>query len=149
MNFGFSEEQEALRSEARRFLDEHCAIPEVRRLMQGELGFSEELWAEMARLGWLGITLPEAYGGAGLSWVDQVVILEEMGRSLFPSPLIANSLAASAILEVGDEEQKRRWLPSLADGKRKGTLALFEEGMPACGPATPLCAANARARASS
>jgi alkylation response protein AidB-like acyl-CoA dehydrogenase len=127
MNFGFSEEQDALRSEARRFLDEHCPIPEVRRLIQEEPGFSEKLWSEMARLGWLGITLPEAYGGAGLSWVDQVVILEEMGRSLFPSPLIANSLAATAILELGDEEQKRRWLPSLADGKIKGTLALFEE----------------------
>ncbi|MBW2244687.1 MAG: acyl-CoA dehydrogenase family protein, partial [Deltaproteobacteria bacterium] len=65
MNFGFSEEQATLRSETRRFLDAHCAISEVRRLQEAELGFSEELWAEMARLGWLGISLPEAYGGAG------------------------------------------------------------------------------------
>ncbi|MBW2696939.1 MAG: acyl-CoA dehydrogenase [Deltaproteobacteria bacterium] len=128
MNFGFSEEQEMLRSEVRRFLDEHCPIPEVRRLKETGLGFSEKLWTEMARLGWLGITLPEAYGGAGLTWVDWVVLLEETGRSLFPSPLIANTLAATAILEVGSEEQKRRWLPGLADGSRKGTVALFEEG---------------------
>ena len=128
MNFGFSEEQELLRSEVRRFLDERCPIPEVRRLKETGAGFSEELWAEMARLGWLGLTLPEAYGGAGLTWVDWVVLLEEAGRSLFPSPLIANTLAATAILEGGDEAQRRRWLPSLADGSRRGTLALFEEG---------------------
>jgi alkylation response protein AidB-like acyl-CoA dehydrogenase len=128
MNFGFSEEQEMLRGEVRRFLDEHCPIPEVRRLKETELGFREELWAEMARLGWLGVALPEAYGGAGLSWVDMVVVLEETGRSLFPSPLLANTLAAAAILERGDEEQKRRWLSGLADGSRKGTVALFEEG---------------------
>ena len=128
MKFGFSEEQEMLRSEVRRFLDEHCPIPEVRRLKETRSGFSEKLWAEMARLGWLGIVLPEAYGGAGLTWADGIVILEETGRSLFPSPLIANTLAATAILEAGDEEQKRRWLPALADGSRKGTLALFEQG---------------------
>ena len=128
MNFGFSEEQEMLRSEARRFLDQRCPIPEVRRLKETRLGFSDELWAEMARLGWLGITLPEAHGGAGRTWVDWVVVLEETGRSLFPSPMIASVLAATAILEVGDEDQKRRWLPRLADGSCKGTLALFEEG---------------------
>ncbi len=127
MNFGFSEEQEALRREVRRFLDERCPLREVRRLQETNLGFSEELWAEMARLGWLGTTLPETYGGSGLTWLDLVVILEETGRSLFPSPLIANTLAATAILELGDTVQKRRWLPPLADGSRKGTLALFEE----------------------
>ena len=128
MNFGFSEEQELLRSEVRRFLDERCPLPEVRRLKETDLGFSEELWAEMARLGWLGVTLPEAYGGAGRTFSDWIVILEETGRSLFPSPLIANTLAATAILELGEEEQKRRWLPRFADGSLKGTLALFEEG---------------------
>jgi len=128
MNFGFSEEQEMLRSEVRRFLDGRCPIAEVRRLKETPLGFSEELWAEMAELGWLGIAMPEAYGGTGLSWLDQVVILEEAGRSLFPSPLISNALAAAAILEAGDDAQRQRWLPDLIDGSSKGTLAVFEEG---------------------
>ncbi len=128
MNFGFNEEQDLLRKEARRFLDDRCPIEAVRRVMESDAGYSEALWNEIAELGWLGITLPEAHGGAGLSWGELVVILEETGRSLFPSPLIATTLAATAILEMGDEEQKRRWLPSLADGSRKGTLALFEQG---------------------
>ena len=68
-------------------------------------------------LGWLGLMLPETYGGSGLAWVDFVVLLEETGRTLFPSPLIANTLAAIAILENGDEEQKQRWLPQLADAR--------------------------------
>lgn len=128
MNFGFSEEQEMLRSEVRRFLDDRCPIEEVRRLKETSLGFSEELWAEMARLGWLGLTIPEAHGGAGLTWLDWVVVLEETGRSLFPSPMISNTLAATAILELGSEAQKQRWLSVLTDGSCKGTLALFEQG---------------------
>ena len=126
MNFGFSEEQELLRSEVRRFLDERCPIAEVRRLKETPEGFSAELWAEMAELGWLGIAVPEAYGGAGLAWLDQVVILEETGRSLLPSPLLANALAAAAILDSGDEAQRKRWLPALVDGSSKGVPALFE-----------------------
>lgn len=127
MNFGFTEEQESLRSEARRFLDERCPISEVRRIMETPAGFCEKLWGELAELGWLGLTIPEEYGGAGLGWVDEMVVLEETGRSLFPSPLLPNLLAATAILENGSEEQRRRWLPGLADGSRIGTMAVFEE----------------------
>jgi alkylation response protein AidB-like acyl-CoA dehydrogenase len=127
VNFGFTPEQESLRSEVQRFLAERSPMAEVRRIMETELGFSRDLWSEMGRLGWLGLTLPEAYGGAGLGWVDLVVVLEESGRSLLPSPLIAHTLAATAILEAASEEQKERWLPGLADGSRIGTLALIDE----------------------
>ena len=128
MDFGFSEEQDQLRQEVRRFLDERCPLSEVRRIMETPSGSSEELWREMAELGWLGLTVPEAYGGAGLGWVDLVILLEETGRSLYPSPLISNTLAVTAILEVGSDEQKQRWLPGLVDGSRIGSLALLEEG---------------------
>ena len=128
VDFGFSEEQDQLRQEARRFLDERCPLSEVRRIMETPSGYSEELWREMAELGWLGLTLPEAHGGAGLGWVDLVILLEETGRSLYPSPLISNTLAATAILEVGSDEQKQRWLPGLVDGTRIGSLALLEVG---------------------
>jgi alkylation response protein AidB-like acyl-CoA dehydrogenase len=128
MNFGFNEEQDLLRKEARRFLDDRCPIDEVRRVMESDSGYSEELWNEIAELGWLGLMLPEEYGGAGLGWVDFVVILEETGRSLFPSPLLSHTLAAVAIAANGSDEQRKRWLPSLAEGSRKAGAALFEEG---------------------
>jgi len=127
VNFGFTSEQESLRSELQRFLAERSPMAEVRRVMETDLGFSPEVWREMGALGFLGLTLPEAYGGAGLGWVDLVVVLEETGRSLLPSPLVAHTLAATAILECGSDAQKERWLPPLADGSRIGSLALSDE----------------------
>jgi alkylation response protein AidB-like acyl-CoA dehydrogenase len=127
MNFGFTEEQDVLRREARRFLDERSPIDSVRRVMETPTGYDEGLWKELAELGWLGLIIPEAYGGAGLTWIDLVVILEETGRSLLPSPLISNTLTASAILQAGSDEQKQRWLPALAHGETIGALAFMEE----------------------
>ncbi|MEN8184090.1 MAG: acyl-CoA dehydrogenase family protein [Myxococcota bacterium] len=127
MNFGFTEEQELLRAEVRKFLDRSCPLDEVRKLMETPEGFSRELWKQLAELGWLGLTVPEPHGGAGLGWVDLVVLLEETGRSLFPSPLLATTLAAFAIRDAGSPEQQQRWLPVLADGSRIATLALLEE----------------------
>jgi len=126
MNFGFSEEQDLLRAEVRKFLDAHCPLEEVRRLMETPEGFSRDLWKQMGELGWLGLTVPEAQGGAGLGWVDLVVVLEEMGRTLFPSPFLATTVAAAAIREAGSDAQKQRWLPRLADGSKIGTLAYLE-----------------------
>ena len=126
MNFGFSEEQDLLRAEVRKLLDARCPIEKVRALMENEPGYSVELWSELAELGWLGLTIPEAHGGAGLGWIDFIVLLEETGRSLFPSPLVSTTLAAAAILVEGSDEQKARWLPGIADGSRIGTLALVE-----------------------
>lgn len=126
MNFGFSEEQQRLRGEVRRFLDERCPLAEVRRHSATASGYCEKLWGEIADLGWLGITVDEAYGGSGLGWVDAIVVLEEMGRSLFPSPILGHSLAMAAIGEFGSEAQQQRWLPGLARGERVATLALFE-----------------------
>ncbi len=128
MDFGFSEEQELLRAEVRKLLDRRSPLEHVRKVMETGPGYEPDLWRELAGLGWLGLTIPEAYGGAGLGWVDLVVLLQETGRSLFPSPLISTTLAAAAILDSGSEEQRQRWLPSLADGTRIGTLALLEAG---------------------
>ena len=126
MNFGFTEEQELLRREVRKLLDEQCPMAEVRRLRETREGYSPELWKQLAELGWLGLVIPEAHGGAELEWIDLVVLLEETGRSLFPSPLISNTLAAAAILDTGSEAQQTAWLPALADGSCIGTLALTE-----------------------
>jgi alkylation response protein AidB-like acyl-CoA dehydrogenase len=127
MNFGFTEEQELLRAEVRKFLDQNCPTDDVRKLMETEPGYSRDLWKQLAELGWLGLTIPEAHGGAALGFVDLVVLLEETGRSLFPSPLLATTLAARVLAGAGTAEQQARWLPGLADGTRIGTLAVLEE----------------------
>ncbi|RIL05176.1 MAG: acyl-CoA dehydrogenase [Proteobacteria bacterium] len=126
MNFGFTEEQDLLRQEVRKFLDAHCPLEEVRKLMETPEGFSRDLWKQMGELGWIGLTVAEAHGGAGLGWVDLTVVLEEMGRTLFPSPYLATTIAAAAIREAGSAEQQARWLPQLADGSKIASLAHLE-----------------------
>ncbi len=126
MNFGFTEEQDFLRDAVRKFVDGRCPIPEVRNLMETADAHSTLLWSEIASLGWLGLLVPEEHGGAGLSWIDFVVLLEETGRTLLPSPLVSNSLAVTAIMEGGSTVQQARWLPELAAGSKVGTLAFLE-----------------------
>jgi alkylation response protein AidB-like acyl-CoA dehydrogenase len=126
MNFGFTEEQELLRAEVRKFLDQNCPLEEVRKQSETPEGFARDFWKRMAELGWVGLTLPEAHGGVGLGWEDLVVVLEETGRTLFPSPLIATVLAGNAIARNGSAAQQKRWLPRLADGSAIGTVALLE-----------------------
>jgi len=127
MNFGFTEEQDLLRSEVRKFLDERCPIGEVRRIGEEQGGFCAGLWSEVAALGWPGLAIAEEHGGAGLAWLDLVVLLEEAGRQLLPLPLLSTSVAARAIAEAGDERQQRQWLPRLANGEEIGTLAVYEQ----------------------
>jgi alkylation response protein AidB-like acyl-CoA dehydrogenase len=99
----------------------------VRDVMESPEAFDDKLWLAVAELGWLGLIIDEEHGGVGLGWVDLAVLLEETGRALLPAPLISTSLAATAISEFGSDEQKNRFLPSLADGSAIGTLALLEE----------------------
>jgi acyl-CoA dehydrogenase len=127
MNFGFSEEQDLLRQEVRKLLDAQCPLEEVRRLIETRDGHSLELWKQLGELGFLGLTIPEVYGGAGLGWVDLTVLLEETGRTLLPAPLISTTLAGALILDAGSDAQKKHWLPGIADGSRIGTLALLDD----------------------
>ena len=127
MNFGFTEEQDLLRSEVRKFLDQNATMESVRGWSEQGEGYSRNLWSQLAELGWVGLAIPEEHGGAGLDFVTLVVLLEEAGRSLFPSPLISTVLAAKAIEQAGDEEQHSRWLPGLANGSAIGTLAVLEQ----------------------
>ena len=127
MNFGFTEEQELLRAEVRKFLDQNASLERVREIVEAAPGYAPDLWARMGELGWVGLTAPEAFGGVGLDFVTLVVLLEETGRTLFPSPLVSTVLAAKAIERSGSPEQQARWLPGLADGSKVGTVALLEE----------------------
>jgi len=128
MDFGFSEEQEMMRQSARQFLESECAMTYVRKMMDEDTGYSEDQWKKMADLGWMGLILPEEYGGSGLNMVDLVVILEEMGRVVMPGPFYPTVILAGVTLDLGGTKaQKKRYLPELAAGKLKATLAQVEE----------------------
>src|SRR2546427_3337910 len=127
MDFGFSEEQEMLRKSARDFLVKECAMTYVRQMMEDERGFRDEQWEQMAGLGWMGLILPEEHGGAGLDFVDLIVVLEEMGRVVLPDPFFSTVvLGGAALLEGGSAAQKKELLPKLAAGKLRVTLAQLE-----------------------
>jgi alkylation response protein AidB-like acyl-CoA dehydrogenase len=129
VNFAFSEEQEELRSSVRRFLDDKSPIPEVRRLMETTDGYDPAVWAQMAnQLGLQGLAIPEEYGGSGFTYVELIVVLEEMGRSLLCAPYFATiALAGNAILTSGDDAAKKELLPGIATGDTIATLAFTED----------------------
>jgi alkylation response protein AidB-like acyl-CoA dehydrogenase len=126
LDFGFSEEQEMLRQSARGLLEKECPSTLVRRLMEDERGYDPGLWQKFAELGWLGLVIPEETGGAGLSYVDLVLVLEEMGSVMLPSPFIWTVMFAEAIKRAGSTEQKRSYLPKIANGKLVATVAWQE-----------------------
>lgn len=128
MNFGFSEDQELLRDTARKFLDSECPTTFVRKMMADDTAHATELWKKITQLGWLGIIVPEEFGGSGGSFLDLVVILEEMGKSLLPGPFFATVLLGStAVLAGGSAAQKSAILPQVASGELLLTLALAEK----------------------
>ena len=127
MNFGFTEEQNLLRDQVTRFMTEQCNMNHVRTLMAEPNRFDKSLWQQIADLGWLGLTIPEAYGGLGLKWVDLTVVLEETGAGLCPLPLLSHAMSCAAILTCGTDGQKEQWLPAMAQGQITCTLALYDD----------------------
>lgn len=127
MNFELDEEQIMLKTSARDFLEKECPRELVRKMMEDDKGYSPELWKKMAALGWLGLSFPEEYGGAGFTFLDLSVMLEECGRALVPAPVIPTVvLGGHTILAAGTEEQKRKILPEIAGGNLILTLAMVE-----------------------
>jgi alkylation response protein AidB-like acyl-CoA dehydrogenase len=127
MDFGFTEEQDQLRAQVRRFLDSECPLERVRQLAAAAEPVDRALWKKTADLGWHGLVVPELHGGLGLSWEDVVVVAEEAGRTLFPSPFISTAAAARLLSKLGDDAQKDRWLPAIAAGECTATIAVTEE----------------------
>jgi alkylation response protein AidB-like acyl-CoA dehydrogenase len=126
MDFSFSSDQRLLRDSARAFLDEHLKPATVRLSWDDPRGESETTWKEMAQLGWLGLSLPEADGGSGLGMVETAILLEELGRAAYPGPYFPTMLAAHAIAEAGSVAQKKRWLAAIAAGGARATVALLD-----------------------
>jgi alkylation response protein AidB-like acyl-CoA dehydrogenase len=129
VNFAFSEEQEELRKSVRRFLDDKSPETEVRRLMETTEGYDPAVWSQMAQqLGLQGLAIPEEYGGSGYTYVELIVVMEEMGRALLCAPYFSTiGLAANALLTSGDDAAKKEYLPGIASGETIATLALTEE----------------------
>jgi len=128
IEYGLNEEQEMLKTMARDFLANECPMTRVRELMEDDTGFSQDLWKKMAEVGWLGLVLPEEYGGAGMNFRDLTILLEEMGRTVLPSPFISTLLLVGMpVLTHGTEEQRNEILPKIASGEAVCTLAALEE----------------------
>ena len=142
MNFGFNEEQELLRATARKFFDNECPTDVVRTLMDTPEGMTPALWGKLAEQGWTGLIYPEAYDGMGLGLVDLVVLMEEMGRAVVPGPYFSTLLLGGlAVLEAGSDGQKKEWLPRIASGHKRVTLAWMEPSV-TLGPAGVTLAAT-------
>src|SRR2546428_6288230 len=107
MDFSFSSDQQLLKNSARAFLDEHCKPATVRLLWDDPRGESDTMWKEMAQLGWLGLALPETYGGSGLGMGETAILLEELGRAADPGPYWPTVLAAGALEAAGADPQKQ------------------------------------------
>jgi len=127
MDFGFSEDQKMIQASIRDFLDKECPSDKVRELEATEKGYDPEIWRKMADLGYLGIHLPEEYQGTGGDFLDLMILVEEMGRKLLPSPFLSTiALCSLPLLVYGNPEQKKRFLPDIASGKKIWTLAFTE-----------------------
>ena len=122
---GFSEDQATLLDVATDFCLRRSPVATVRHLMEAEAGHDPAVWAELGELGWLGVAIPEAYGGSGLGLAEVVPLVEQMGRRLMAGPFVSTTLAAQALIAGGTEDQKREALPRIAAGEA-ATLALAE-----------------------
>src|ERR1700730_10761992 len=130
MDFDFTQEQVMLRNLAREFFAGESAPKVVRTLMEDSQGFSEATWQQMSEMGLPGLAIDPAYGGQGLGMIEQALVLEEMGRAAYPGPYFATCvLAATAIAASGQSNQIARYLPDIAQGRTKATLALLENAL--------------------
>ncbi len=112
---------------ARDFLTNKCPKTLVREIEEDEKGYSPELWREMVELGWMGLVLPEKYGGSGMTFLDLCVLLEEIGRACLTGPFFSTVVLGSLpILSAGSDEQKAEYLTKIASGEAIFTLALTE-----------------------
>ena len=127
MNFGFNEAQDQLRAAIADFLKNETPTTFARQMLEQDAGMTDAVWRKMAQLGWLGLTVPEAYGGSGLGLLDLTIVAEEMGGVVLPGPYFSTvALALPALVELGTEEDRKRFLPDIAGGGIKATVAWVE-----------------------
>ena len=116
-----------LRKTTSDFLANECPKTKVRELEEDEKGYSPEMWRKMADLGWMGLVIPEEYGGMGMTFQDLTIMLEQMGRNILPGPFFCTVVEGGLpILDAGSEDQKRNFLPKIASGEFIFTMAFLE-----------------------
>jgi alkylation response protein AidB-like acyl-CoA dehydrogenase len=129
MNYDFNKTQKILKDEAHRFLAKECPSDFVREIAEDETGYSSKLWQKMAELDWMGIVIPEQYGGMGGNFLDLTVLLSEMGYHCMPGPFFATVvLGGLTILEAANDAHKADILPALCRGERLLSVAWVESG---------------------
>ena len=126
MDFALSADQESLRSSVRDFLQSECPPAKPRSFYGPDASFDQDLWRKVVDLGWLGLIVPEEFGGIGLGWVEAVLVGEEMGRVLFPGPYFSQISSIAALVLGNNDALKAQLLPVLADGSKIATVALYE-----------------------
>lgn len=120
MDFAFSKDQELIRKSVREFFKKECPTDTVRELKDDPRGFSPKMWKKMVKLGYPGVMIPELYGGMDGEFIELMIIMEEIGRSLAPLPLYATvGLCVPALIQFGTDSQKEDLLPDIAE---KGTI---------------------------
>src|SRR5271170_2673468 len=124
MSIAITDDHQELAATVRGVLIAHKALQAARALLEADEEPRPSYWGEMADLGWLGIHLPEEYGGSGAGLPELVVVLDELGRQVAPGPFLPTVLASAVIEQCGSAEQKQRLLPGLADGTNTAALGL-------------------------
>ncbi len=127
MDLDLTQEQRILKRSARDFLKKECPPSLLREMKDDERGYPQKLWDQMVDLGWMGVMIPEKYGGIGGNYLDLCILLETMGASCCPGPFFSTVvLGGSAIMLAGTDEQKETFLPKIADGDLIFALATTE-----------------------
>lgn len=127
MNLDFTSEQEMLRDSASKFFANECPYDRVKALEETEAGYSPEIWQKMAELGWQGLIFPEEYGGFDAAFMDLIILSEEMGKAVCPSPFFSTVIQCGlTLLEGATEDQKKALLPRIAEGSLNMALAQYE-----------------------
>jgi len=127
MNFDFSEDQKFVQKSARDYLDEQSGLDVCRAVLESGKPYDADLWKGIAEMGWLGAAVAEEHGGAGMGYLELVLIAQEIGRALAPVPFSSSVyLCTEAVQRFGTPEQQKKYLPRLVAGELIGTGAFFE-----------------------
>ena len=126
MDFGLTETQELIRTSAREFLADRSPPSNVRAVAEGDTNILASLWNDIVDLGWPALVISEQHGGAGLAFSDLAVLLEELGASLAPTPMVESAISSRILDRFGSESIKTELLPQIAAGGVLITTAIVE-----------------------
>ena len=128
MDFSLTPEQELLQETVRGFVANECPPQQVRKIFDGEKQHAPALWKGLVEMGVAGLVVPEPHGGAGLELLELALVAEELGRGAVPVPFLGHALATLALVHGGSPAQQAKWLPRLAAGETRATVALADPG---------------------